>query len=98
MQGVHDRDQYRIMNMEDRSAARKEITPSMFSCQCDRCAAVISDILYRIMPKAHRFQVVSDDPYVHPIDEATQTKDLCAVCYREFLKFCAPTTRTDAGV
>lgn len=69
----------------------------MFSCQCDRCAAVISDILYRIIPKAHRFQVVSDDPYVHPIDEIAQTKDLCSGCYREFQKFCAPIVRADSG-
>jgi hypothetical protein len=69
----------------------------MFTCHCDRCAAVISDIFYRISPKAHRFQVVSDDPYVHPIDETTPTKDLCSACYREFLKFCTPTSRADIG-
>ena len=69
----------------------------MFSCRCDRCAAGISDILYRIIPKVHRFQVVSDDPYVNPIDEITQTTDLCLVCYREFQKFCAPIVRAEVG-
>ncbi|MGH2388783.1 MAG: hypothetical protein ACRDIE_11315 [Chloroflexota bacterium] len=70
----------------------------MFSCQCDRCSAVISDILYRIIPRVHRFQVIADEPYLHPVDETTQTTDLCTACYHEFQRFSAPLRRADSKI